>query len=374
LIGIYVHVPFCLAKCRYCDFYSRPPREGERDAYVEALAREAAMRCASGPDVQTVYFGGGTPSVLGGDRIAAILDALRERCRLAGDAEVTVEANPGDATEAWARRCLEAGFNRISLGVQSVDAADLAFLGRRHGVEDGPRAARAAREAGFTNIGIDLIYGLPGQQPDAWEQRMVAAAERCRPDHVSCYQLTYAEKTPLGADLAAGRVRRLREDEEHALFLLTHRVMPQLGFPAYEVSNFAQPSRRSRHNTRYWQGKPYVGLGPAAHSYDPPVRSWNVAEIDAYLEAVAAGRLPVGGSETLSGEQMASETLMLSLRTTDGIDRPAFRARFGYDVAERHPEAVSQARSRGLLVVDDVRIRPTLAGLAVADRLAVELA
>ncbi|MFO7900193.1 MAG: radical SAM family heme chaperone HemW [Planctomycetota bacterium] len=388
--GVYVHVPFCRRKCRYCDFYSRPPGEGELDRYVDALIREGELRarsvrltgqtntCPTGHSasarVRTVYFGGGTPSMLGAERLARLLSAVREQFDLAADAEITVEVNPLDVTPGLAAGCLDAGFSRVSVGVQSVIEEELGFLGRLHQAPDGPRSVEILRAAGFGEIGIDLIYGLPKQTPAMAEERVRLAVESCRPTHVSAYQLTYAEGTPLWDDLQSGRIRRHTEDEAHALFRRVHETLAELGYPAYEVSNFSLgDEHRSRHNSSYWRHVPYVGLGPSAHSFDGGTRSWNVADVDRYLAALADGNPPTEGSETLTDEQLAAETIMLSLRTTDGLDLDAFRQRFGRDLVAERREAMEAAADRGLVLLSDARLRPTLDGLAVADRLVSEL-
>jgi len=426
-IGLYIHVPFCRRKCRYCDFYSRPPGEGEADRFAEAVVREMALTqesvrlCAqthTGLGLGTVYFGGGTPSMLGVGRLAKILSAIRERWQIAPDPlcvcpdvqtntsagsplpEITIEANPLDLTPEWAAGALEAGFNRVSIGVQSIGDDDLRFLGRLHHAGDGPHAAETARAAGFDEIGIDLIYGLPGQTRGVLRERVTRAVERCRPEHVSCYQLTYTAGTPLTDDVEAGRVRPLLRDDEYELFVTLHRVLDELGYPAYEVSNFARddaffavgasrpeehgqacPQRsrrdgrathRSRHNSNYWRHVPYIGLGPSAHSFDGQARAWNVSSVTDYLALVENGELPVGGSEELSGEQLASEMVMLALRTTDGLDLNAYRQRFGRDFLEMNRAAVQGAVRRGLVTLSNSHLRPTVEGLAVADGLAAE--
>ena len=392
-LGIYVHVPFCRRKCRYCDFYSRPAEEGERERFVTAIANEAKRRGAASRSVGTVYVGGGTPSMLGADALRKLLESVRGHWDLAdGDKgvrldvqtntsptrsrglEITVEANPLDVTPEWAAGCRDAGFNRISIGVQSIDEDDLRFLGRLHRADDGPRAVEAARAAGFREIGIDLIYGLPGQTCGRLRSQIAQAVERCRPEHVSCYQLTYAEGTPLRADLDAGRFPRLSDDEEYELFVTLHRAMAELGYPGYEVSNFSLgDAHHSRHNSNYWGHVPYVGLGPSAHSFDGRTRSWNVSSVGEYLATVESGASPVAGSEALSDDQLAAEAVMLALRTTAGLDLDAYRERFGRDFLEANGEGVRDAVGRGLLRLDGSHVRPTIDGLAVADRLAADL-
>ena len=372
-LGVYIHVPFCRRKCPYCDFYSRAPEVGEPDRFVAAVASEAKMRETASQAVGTVYVGGGTPSMLGAKQLGEMLAAVREHFDVAADAEITVEANPLDLTPRWAEGALEAGFNRISIGVQSVEDDDLRFLGRPHGAADGPRAVDAARAAGFDEIGIDLIYGLPGQTREMLRNRAEQAVERCRPEHVSCYQLTYAEGTPLCGALYAGEFAKLSDDDEYALFAELHHAMTDLAYPAYEVSNFSlDDAHRSRHNSNYWRHVPYVGFGPSAHSFDGRVRSWNVSSVGDYLAAVESGASAIGGSEDLSDEQLAAETVMLALRTTDGLDLGAYRERFGRDFLEANRVAVGGAVDGGLLTLSKSRLRPTVGGLAVADGLAAD--
>ena len=372
-MGLYVHVPFCRRKCRYCDFYSRPPREVELDRFVEAVVTEAGLRKNERP-LSTLYFGGGTPSMLGADRLERMLTEFYQRFGVQDDAEITVEANPLDVTPEWAEGCVAAGFNRINIGVQSVDEDDLRFLGRLHHAPDGPAAIRVAREAGFGNIGIDLIYGLPGQTSAALRERLTTAVQECDPEHVSCYQLTYANDTPLGRDAATGKVQPLDHDREADLFMLVHELMAELGYEGYEVSNFAREERfRSRHNSNYWRHTNYIGLGPSAHSFRCPVRSWNVSSVSEYLASIESGKRPVAGEERLTQEQLASEMVMLTLRTTDGLDLSAYRDRFGTDLCEQKHDEIERLVGQGLVAVTDDGLRPTLKGLVVADSLAVEL-
>jgi putative oxygen-independent coproporphyrinogen III oxidase len=365
--GVYIHVPFCRRKCRYCDFCSREPGKGEPDRLLGAVLKEARGRAdAAKPRFDTVYVGGGTPSLLGAERLKKLLDGLRACFDVTADAEITVEVNPVDVTPELASGLLSAGFNRVSVGVQSVIEDELRFLGRLHRAPDGPLAVETLRDAGFEEIGIDLIYGLPKQTPEMLRERIELAVESCRPTHVSAYQLTYAEGTPLWRELQTGRIRRLTEDEAGDLFVCAHQTLAGLGYPAYEVSNFSlDDAHRSRHNSKYWHHVPYVGLGPSAHSFDGRTRLWNVASTDEYAESIEAGGLVTAGSETLTDEQLRTESIMLALRTSDGLDRSLLG-----DVSD----TIDNAVNRGLLIIDGDRLRPTLDGLAVADGLAADLA
>jgi oxygen-independent coproporphyrinogen-3 oxidase len=420
--GIYIHIPFCRSKCPYCDFCSRPPQcDAEVDAYVEAVIAEATLRAVADPadaePADTVYVGGGTPSLIGSERPARMLDAVRASFGIADGAEITIEANPLDVTSRWAAGCLDAGINRISIGVQSVIEDDLRFLGRAHRAPGGPLAVETARDVGFEEIGVDLIYGLPKQTPAMLRDRLTLAIEACRPTHVSCYQLTIHEGTPLHADLRSRRIAEPDEETQLALFRCVHEALAELGYPAYEVSNFSlHGEHRSRHNSRYWAGAPYVGLGVAAHSFLPPsvtgpsrpraapvrdgvesepvcgqggrdtggdsasravdgatVRSWNTESIENYIASMRAGRPAEAGREELSAEQLADERVLLALRTSDGLDLAAYRQLTGRDLAARNREVIDRAVADGLLVLAGDRLIPTVDGLAVADRLAAEL-
>ncbi|HRU06691.1 MAG TPA: coproporphyrinogen III oxidase family protein, partial [Candidatus Brocadiia bacterium] len=251
---------------------------------------------------------------------------------------------------------------------------DLRYLGRPHAGADGPRAVSAARRAGFTNVSIDLIYGLPGSTRAGLELRLADALDACAPEHVSCYQLTYAEGTPLGREVAEGRVTPLSEDEELEQFVAVHETLERRGFFAYEVSNFAlRKDLRSRHNLAYWRHVDYAGVGPGAHSFRWPDRWWNTRSVEDYCARVEAGKSAAEGREILTLRQLSAEALMLGLRTTDGIELAAHRERFGEDLAASKSEAFGRMVEEGLLVVDGLRARPTLKGLAVADSLAREL-
>jgi oxygen-independent coproporphyrinogen III oxidase len=277
----------------------------------------------------TLYFGGGTPSLLPPADVARIVAEARDRFRLAADAEITLEANPGTLGPETLERFRRAGVNRLSLGVQSFDANQLRALGRIHAPAEAESAFRAARSAGFANIGLDLIYGLPGQTETDWRRDMERAVALA-PEHLSCYLLTWAPGTPLHRDRRRGRIRPLPEHEAARLFDLTFRVLEDRGYPAYEISNFArEPRFRSRHNRKYWTHAPYLGLGPAAHGFIPPERRWNLPSVRAYIAALRAGRSPVSGRERLGPAELATEALYLGLRQAEGIDAAEWERRFG---------------------------------------------
>ncbi len=387
--GLYLHVPFCSRICPYCDFAVTTGGPARRRAFVDDLLAEAALWSAEagagfGPDrapFETVYLGGGTPSALAPEDLARLLDGVRGRLAVAPDARLFFEANPEDVTPESLRAWQELGFATLSLGVQSFDAGELAFLGRRHGPEAARESVRLAREAGFATISLDLIFGLPGQTPDAW-RRTLDAAIALAPDHVSCYQLTFHEGTPFGRDLDRGRLQEMPEPAQAEIFALTHAVLADAGYPAYEVSNFARaPEHRSRHNRKYWDHTPYLGLGPSAHSFDGRARWWNERRLAAWSAHLAGGERPIAGREELTPEQRALEALMLGLRTADGLDLARFRRSYGVDLlgggqtGVENRELAGRLAAEGLLLeVDEKegggRLRPTRAGLAVADALA----
>ena len=323
-LGLYIHIPFCKAKCAYCDFYSLAHSEEKMDAYTAALLRhleEVAPR-AAGMQVDTVYFGGGTPSYLGTARLIRILQTVQRRYDVTRDAEITLEANPDSAGDWRAlRRLRRAGFNRLSLGVQSTDDELLRRIGRVHTCEQVQQAVTAARKAKLTNLSLDLIYGLPGQTMEDW-QRTLADAVALGPEHLSCYGLKLEEGTPLWQQRQA---LTLPDDDAQAdMYLYTVAALSEAGYGQYEVSNFARAGRESRHNLKYWRMQEYAGFGPGAHSDFGGVRYGYVRDLDAYI----AGRLVLAEAETDGTLARDFEYVMLSLRTAEGIDRRTFENRY----------------------------------------------
>lgn len=323
-LGLYIHIPFCKAKCAYCDFYSLAHSKEKMDAYMAALLRhleEVAPR-AAGMQVDTVYFGGGTPSYLGAARLCRILQTVLRRYDVARDAEITLEANPDSAGD-WKelRKLRRAGFNRLSLGVQSTDDALLRRIGRVHTYEQVQQAVTAARKAKFTDLSLDLIYGLPGQTMEDW-QRTLADAVALGPEHLSCYGLKLEEGTPLWQQR---QTLTLPDDDAQAdMYLYTVAALGEMGYEQYEISNFAKSGKASRHNLKYWRMEEYAGFGPGAHSDFGGVRYGYVRDIDSYI----AGRLVLSESETDSTLARDYEYVMLSLRTAAGIDRQTFEKRY----------------------------------------------
>ena len=323
-LGLYLHIPFCRSKCAYCDFYSLSGREDRMDAYTAALERhliEVAPQAAQ-HSVDTVYFGGGTPSYLGEKRLVKLLKAVKKHYHVDPHAEITLEANPDSAGDWKALRALRrAGFNRISLGVQSTDDVCLRALGRIHTWQQVQEAVAACRRAKFPDVSLDLIYGLPGQTMEQWEKTL-SDALTLQPEHLSCYGLKLEEGTPLWQQR---QQLTLPDDDAQAdMYLYTVAALEEAGYQQYEISNFAKPGRASRHNLKYWNMEEYAGFGPGAHSDFGGVRYGYVRDLDGYI----AGRLVLSESEGESTLARDYEYVMLSLRTAAGIDRRTFENRY----------------------------------------------
>lgn len=378
---LYVHVPFCRAKCRYCAFYSTPvgPEGVAPDAldrYVTALDAEARPLAAAWADAlgpaPSLFLGGGTPSLLGPEGLARVLGVARAHFDLAIDAEITMEANPDSATPELLRAARALGVNRLSLGAQSLDDRDLAALGRVHDAQDVANAVAAARAAGFENLGLDLIFGLPGQTPAAWRETLRRAVA-LSPEHLSCYGLGVEPGTPLAAD--AKTLSALPDDDAQAeMFLSGAELLAAAGYERYEISNFARPGRRCRHNAACWRGEDVLGLGPAAVSTMslPPddalgLRWANPADFDAWEAIALSGRAGSAGREELSANLRAREAVMLALRTTDGLDLPAHRERFGEDLGLLRADLLDQLGRAGLATLVHGRLRLTPSGMLVSN-------
>lgn len=375
--GIYLHVPFCQKKCRYCDFYSVADPDQIPD-FVDAVLAEMALTAPgfSFP-CDTLYFGGGTPSLLPPADVARIVEGVRTHFRLSSGAEITLEANPGTLSPETLAQYRRAGIDRLSIGVQSFDPDQLRRLGRIHTPAEAVAAFHAARDEGFSNIGVDLIYGLPDQTEAAWRRELARAAD-LGPEHISAYLLTWAPGTPLHRDRRRGRVRPPSEKTAARLFDLTFETLADLGYPAYEISNFARsPEFQSRHNQKYWAHAPYLGLGPAAHGFHPPERSWNLPSIRAYVAALRRGRSPVAGRERLGWSELAAEAVYLGLRRTEGIDATDWARRFGVGFDLLFPKSLEMFRSEGWMEAAGQFRRLTAPGRrrldGIVDRLVSEM-
>ncbi|MEK7401001.1 MAG: radical SAM family heme chaperone HemW [Gemmatimonadota bacterium] len=316
---LYIHVPFCARRCTYCDFSIAVRPSVPAGAFVDAVRSEWTLRHAPSTfALQTLYFGGGTPSKLGGEGVARLLDMVRERATLAGDAEVTLEANPEDVTADAVRRWRDAGVNRLSIGVQSFDDRVLTWMHRTHDASGARQAVAVARDAGIDNISIDLIFALPASVGREWG-RDLDAAQELRLPHLSVYGLTVEPRTPLGRWVARRETVEAPEENFESEFLVAHERLTASGLEHYEVSNYGAPQRHSRHNWAYWQRRPYGGLGPSAHEFDGATRRWNVEAFAAWESVAVRGDQTVAGSEQLDADQAHSERTYLGLRTSAGL-------------------------------------------------------
>jgi oxygen-independent coproporphyrinogen-3 oxidase len=377
---LYVHVPFCRLVCAYCDFVTVGGRADDIPRYVAALLGELEMRPARG-DLRTIYFGGGTPSLLRGEQASAVIEAAANRWETTTLEEITLEANPSAReTPDW-RGLREAGVTRISLGIQSLRDEELHALARGHTADEARRAFANARAAGFDNISIDLIYGIPGQSLGDWREG-VSAALALEPDHLSCYALQLAmEPDEWAAPPRPGALRwrdRMAPRQDEALAAEQYQAAEELldgaGYRHYELSSWALPGRESRHNAAYWARRAYTGIGAGAHSYDGAAeRSWNERDLDRYLTAVEAGRRPMAGSEELDEPTRAFEAIALGLRRVDGLARADFAAEFGADLVDRFPRAIADATDGGLLEITTDRIRLSPGGRLLASEVLVAI-
>lgn len=373
--GIYVHVPFCRRICPYCDFNTYAGQEGLIPAYVDAVVSEIGMSASPASQVSdgapTLYFGGGTPSLLSPDQIGRIVAAARERLHLRDDAEVSMEANPETLDVAYLRGLREVGVNRLSLGVQSQQRTGLRVLGRGHSSVHARQAVEAAREAGFDNISLDFIFGWPGQTPDAWEADLRTILD-WEVEHVSLYSLIVEPGTPMENAVRRGILITLDDDTVADLFDRAAEVLGDAGWEHYEISNWArEPHFRSRHNQLYWQNGPYHGIGAGAYGTLGHIRASNLLLPKAYNEAIRTGRLPRATSESISPETEIGETMMLGLRLlVDGVSASDFEVRHGIGLRERFSSEIERFTSLGLLEWHDDRLRLTPRGTLVANDVA----
>ena len=367
-LGLYLHIPFCKSKCAYCDFYSLPHSEEKMDAYTAALIRhleEVAPRCAA-HTADTVYFGGGTPSYLGEKRLIKLLKTVKKRYRVAAGAEITLEANPDSAGDWKALRALRrAGFNRVSLGVQAADDGLLRRIGRVHTWDQVLSSVAAARMAGFDNLSLDLIYGLPGQTMAAWQDTLRAAAA-LETQHISCYGLKVEPGTPLWQQRESADIPD--DDAQADMYLWTVDYLEKQGYAQYEISNFARPGYESRHNLKYWTLGEYAGFGPGAHSDMGGVRFAYERDLDGYI----AGELRLSEMEEIAPLDRDLEYIMLSLRTVQGIDSAYFQRQFRQKFQPME-ELLAQYEVHGLAARTERGWRLTPRGFFVSNAIIVSL-
>ncbi|MBW1783311.1 MAG: radical SAM family heme chaperone HemW [Deltaproteobacteria bacterium] len=360
--GLYIHIPFCRSKCPYCAFYSVPSAT-PIPIWLDGLKKEILLYRGRFGRFDSLYLGGGTPTVLDNRTLTHLIDHLFTHLDFAPDMEFTIEANPCDLSAEKVGLLKDLGCNRVNVGVQSFDDRELSFLGRRHTKDDAKKTLTRLRGAGWNNMGLDLIYGLPGQSLEGWNDTLNRALS-FQPEHVSCYQLSFEKRTVFGRLKERGRFRPLCEEDERSYYLSTSETLVENGYIHYEVSNFARNDGScSRHNRKYWQHVPYLGLGPSAHSFDGKQRWWNVRSIRGYGAELDRGRPPVAGKETLTEDQIWLESLLLGFRTRRGVD-----LRHIAPVPESE-DVLSRMEAAGLVKVMDGRVVPTEEGFLMADQL-----
>ena len=363
MVSLYIHIPFCRSKCVYCDFNSYAGLEHLHQPYLEALALEIARagRELSSPAVATIYLGGGTPTVLSLEGLGRILQACREAFAVDEEAEVTSEANPGTIDLGYLEGLLGLGVGRLSLGVQSLQDEELGLLGRIHTASEAQACYRMARRAGFRNINLDLIYGLPGQTMESWEYTLREALA-WEPEHLSLYSLSLEPGTPLEAEVAQGWLPRPDEDLAAEMYLLAEGLLEEAGYDHYEISNWALPGYQCRHNLTYWHNQDYLGFGAGAHSRLPGRRYWNLRPPEEYIRRLLSGGSAVEGQEAIDGSLEMAETMILGLRLVEGVCFREFKARFGRDPTELYGNEIRELVNLGLLEADGSGIRLTQRG------------
>jgi oxygen-independent coproporphyrinogen-3 oxidase len=368
--GLYIHVPFCVQKCGYCDFYSETALE-LKNRFLTVLPEEMRLYRGKFCAFDSLYIGGGTPSVLTAAELEKIVENAGHAVDILPESEWTFEANPADLNIGYLQALRSIGFNRVNIGVQSFQDVILTLLGRRHTAQEAKRAIHDARAAGFENIGLDLIYGIPGQTLNEWQQT-VSEALTFEPEHVSCYQLTLSDGTPLGKKLRDGDINLPDEESSLQFFLMTSERLEAAGYIHYEVSNYARGMDfASRHNCKYWDHSPYLGLGPGAHSFFENKRWWNHRSVVAYAHDLELGRKPMEGEEVLSFQDLILETFALAMRTKAGLDLGRFSETYGLRLEKEKKDTFDLLEREGLVLLDHGYLKPTLRGMAVADSLAL---
>ena len=351
MAGIYIHIPFCKRKCGYCDFYSCTRLELRGEVLAEILRElEAELGFIGDVPLRTIYFGGGTPTVYEPEQLQAVIAKVRKLWDCSGVEEITVEANPDDLTPEYLRALAGTDANRLSIGIQSFIDRDLRLMNRRHTAQTALGAVREAQEAGFRNITIDLIYGIPGMAAAEWQSN-IETAIGLGVQHISAYHLTIEEGTPFGRQAAAGKLRPVDEPASEEQYLMLHGMLTAAGFEHYEISNFARPGFRAAHNSAYWQGEPYLGVGPSAHSFNGSVRRSSASSVEAYLSARQDGYT----SETLTPKDRYNEFVMISLRTSEGLDTDVMAQKFGPAGVAAFAASAARHVASGLLVQSDGR-------------------
>jgi oxygen-independent coproporphyrinogen-3 oxidase len=344
MAALYIHIPFCEKRCGYCDFYTVAHHESEIPAYLKALETEIQLY-SEHPTVkklhfETLFFGGGTPSLLKADQIDLLIQTLLSNLNFSQRSEVTIEINPGTVDFEKLQSFRRIGINRLSLGIQSFQPHELKFLDRTHTVNEAITCFNDARKAGFDNVSIDLIFALPNQKLQTWQENLKQAVILA-PDHISAYNLTFEDGTPLTSQLLNGKIKMCSEEMQRKMLRTTIEFLQFKGYHQYEISNFAKPGRESQHNQKYWDGSPYLGLGTSAHSFIDNQRFWNVSNLKKYLELLSQNKLPVEGKEAIGFEKASFEKVFLGLRQRRGLHLKSFESEMGISLFEKYLSPLS---------------------------------
>jgi len=375
--GIYLHVPFCKFKCPYCDFYSIESGDDDkslRTNFVDSILKEIELTEEDAVDVGTIFFGGGTPSILSGLEMESILSALRSSFDINSDAEITVEVNPGEIDEERLLSYYDSGINRISLGAQSFQENELKTLGRIHSPEEISDTISNAISVGFTNYSLDLIYAVPGQTIESVLDNVRKAVD-LKPNHISVYSLTYEKSTPYYSMRESGELSPIKGELEGKMRKSILLLLEDKGYHRYEISNFSLAGYESRHNSAYWGGGSYLGFGPSAHSFDGKNRWWNVRDVNQYIKKIDSGNSPIAGREKLNTEQLMFERIFLAFRTSLGLEIPSFEKEFNFNFEKHYSsqleeiKILSNSQNEELITFSDDRAFLTEKGLLFADEI-----
>jgi oxygen-independent coproporphyrinogen-3 oxidase len=368
MAGIYIHIPFCRKRCHYCDFF-KSTDFSQKSRLLAGLKKELESRAfeMASEEIDTIYLGGGTPSVLLIDELKDLLTTINQNYTVSGDAEITMEANPDDLSQAILSAIREIGFNRLSMGVQSFAESDLKLMNRRHGVMQAVQSVKWAKRAGFSNISIDLIYGLPNQTMEEWERNVRIAVE-LDVQHISAYNLTYHEGTVFYDQLKKGVLKELPDELSLQQFELLIKILREAGFEHYEISNFCKSGFYSKHNSSYWKSKKYLGIGPSAHSFDLNSRRWNVSSIGKYLQGLENNE-SYSESEILTEQDNYNDYIITGLRTVWGVSEEFVRAEFSVRYLVHFQKIKDKYMQSGHLILSPEKIRLNREGLFISDQI-----
>jgi len=372
MAGLYIHIPFCSQACHYCDFHFSTNLR-TRSEMVDAIRKELELQrhYLRDESIATIYFGGGTPSLLHAGELKTIFNSIQQHFAVEPSAEITLEANPDDLTPQRLESFRDLGINRLSIGIQSFDDEVLKFLNRSHNARAAMECVVNARQTGFENISVDLIYAIPGQNDRAWTENIYQAVD-LQPNHISSYSLTIEEKTVFGKWSAKGTLHAATDDVAAVQFETLMDVLENRGFEQYEISNFSKPGFQSRHNSNYWKEQKYLGVGPSAHSYNGESRQFNISNNTAYLTSIKTGKIPFE-REVLTIEDRINEYLLTGLRTRWGCDAEKIKTEFRYDLLADQHSYIKSLIEKNLIALDGAVLKLTKAGKLLADRIASDL-